>query len=704
MKNIKVAISDEFLTSFANIPKKQQNKVMDFFTKFKKNPDSGGINYEKIEKAKDKNIRSVRIDNTYRGILLKPQKGNTYVILWVDHHDKAYKWAINRTCRINPSTGSIQVMNIEDTFVDNDKPDYEESSESLFSGFKDKELLRVGVAEEMISFVRSIKDSDELDKAAFKLPREVYEALFFLSEGESLENVVRDITDPAENETVDTQDFEKALERSGSKRSFYVVENEFELQEILSAPLEKWRVFLHPSQRQIVEKNYNGPARVLGGAGTGKTVAAVHRAKYLATKVFNKDYDQILFTTFTKNLATDIESNLKKICDKETLRRIEVVNIDKWVNDFLRKNDYSFKIDYSNNSEHWQTALDSSIPDLDLSETFFREEWERVIQTQGITSLQEYYKASRVGRGVRLNRKMRKEIWPVFEEYRVLLNENNLKEPADALRDARILIENNPEMVSYKAVIVDESQDMSPEAFKLIKNIVPEKPNNIFIVGDAHQRIYQHKVVLSHCGINIIGRSKKLKINYRTTDETRKWAVKVLENIEIDDLDNGIDDQKGYKSLLHGDPPIIKEFKSFDDEVHYISDYLLNHEEDEIKNICLVVRKKKLLKQYEDALNNNGIKTYWVKPDEPDDLRKPGLRLATMHRVKGIEFEKVIIASVNEGIVPLNWYVKDSTDKTIKDDVDIRERSLLHVAATRAKKDVLVTCYGKKSRFLDVLN
>lgn len=701
MKDIKVAISAEFLTAFANIPKKQQNKVMDFFTKFKKNPDSGGINYEKIEKSKDKNIRSVRIDDTYRGILLKPEKGNVYVLLWVDHHDKAYQWAKSKACRINPNTGSIQVMDVEEISLTKKEKAQEEKIANLFDDFSDRELFKIGVPKEILSLVRSISSPSDLDGVSSKLPQEVYEALFFLSEGESLENVVRDVIEAAKIEAVDTDDFETALMQSDSKRRFYVVEDEFELQEILSAPLEKWRVFLHPSQRKIVEKNYNGPARVLGGAGTGKTVAAVHRAKYLACKIFNKEHDKILFTTFTKNLAIDIESSLKKICDKETLRKIEVVNLDKWVSNFLLKNDYNFTIDYFNKGhELWQRAVDASIPDFDLPESFYREEWERVIQAQGVTSLSDYFKASRVGRGVRLNRKMRKDIWPVFEEYRILLNENNLKEPVDAIRDARMLLENNPGLVSYKSIIVDEAQDMSPEAFKLICNIAPDKENNIFIVGDAHQRIYQHKVVLSHCGINIMGRSRKLKINYRTTEETRAWAVKILENVEIDDLDDGFDNQKGYKSLMHGTPPVVKEFSDFRKEVSYISDYLESLNDDEIRNVCLVLRYKKLIDQYERALSDKNIITFRVKRDVSDDLKQPGIRLATMHRVKGLEFDRVIIASVNEGIIPLNQYVEDSTDYTIKNDADVRERSLLYVASTRAKKEVFITCYGKRSKFI----
>jgi DNA helicase IV len=194
-------------------------------------------------------------------------------------------------------------------------------------------------------------------------------------------------------------------------------------------------------------------------------------------------------------------------------------------------------------------------------------------------------------RATRLNRKTRKLIWTVFEEYRILVNEEGLREGADAMRDARLLLRDKEPSLPYRAIIVDEAQDMGTQAFKLIRQMIPKEcQNDIFIVGDAHQRIYRHKVVLGQCGINIIGRGKKLRVNYRTTDETRKWAVGLLKNIKVDDLDGGIDDQNGYKSLLHGSLPKVKTFGTFQEEINYIAEYLNQMEKKgiSIKEICRV--------------------------------------------------------------------------------------------------------------------
>jgi superfamily I DNA/RNA helicase/mRNA-degrading endonuclease RelE of RelBE toxin-antitoxin system len=704
---VKLAISDDFLFSFSRIPRNQQTKVLEFVNKFRSDPTLPGINYEKIQGARDPNLRSVRIDQAYRGIVLRPEKGNVYVLLWVDHHDKAYSWATNKVCGINPETGSVQIVDVTSVPVglDMEPPAGEEPKKGLFDGVHDRHLIRMGIPEIQLPLVRSIRTEEELDRAVEVLPQEGAEALYMLASGYSVEDAFRELEITAEPETVDTSDFSKALDAPDSRRRFFVVEDDLELSAILEAPLEKWRVFLHPSQRKLVERDWNGPVRVLGGAGTGKTVAAMHRARWLALNRFTGRNDRILFTTFTRNLAADIRENLTKICPQEALARIEVVNLDKWVSDFLKRNGYRYDIDYGPRiMPLWETALSLAPSELRLDATFYREEWERVVQPSAATSMNEYIKAPRVGRGIRLNRKDRLAVWPVFEEYRALLNENGLREAIDAMRDARLLLESKGDILAYKAVIVDEAQDMGAEAFRLIRQMIPggDRKNDLFIVGDAHQRIYRHKVVLNQCGVSVRGRSRKLRINYRTTEENRRWAVNLLEGLSIDDLDGGQDDQKGYKSLLHGLVPQVRIFSSFAEEVAHVAAYLKDMEANgqPPSSVCLVARTNELLKQYEAALKELGMGTYFIRRSEAEDLRVPGLRLATMHRVKGLEFDRVIIAGVNEGMVPYEGVASSSSDPVVQRESEVQERALLYVAATRAKKEVLVTTHGTPSRFL----
>ena len=699
----RVAISADFLDAFADIPRSQQSKVRKFVEKFKANPTSPGINYEKISSFKDPKLRSIRIDQAYRGIVLKPDAGDVYMLLWVDHHDDAYQWAENKVYSIHPETGGLQVFDTEEVARAPRKEEPEEEDTGLYAEHRDRELVQLGVPEPLMPLVRSIETEEDLDRMQPHLPQEAYEALFLLAAGDPPERVYRQMLEMRQvrAEEVDTEDYEAALENPDTQRRFRVVDDELELAEILSAPLEKWRVFLHPSQRRYVEMNANGPVRVLGGAGTGKTVVAMHRAKYLVENVFDGPDQRLLFTTFTRNLAADIEENLAKICSPETLGSIEVVNLDRWVSEFLRRQGYDYEIDYGRRTEDlWDDAMTLAPEEVGLPRSFYREEWEQVIQPHEILELRDYLRVARTGRGTRLSRGQRKEIWPVFEEYLALLNEKRLREPDGAMRDARMLLEKKGEILPYRSIVVDEAQDLGRQAYLLIRQMVPQQPQDIFIVGDAHQRIYRHPIVLGRCGIDIVGRGRRLRINYRTTEQNRRWAVQLLEGVSFDDLDGGEDTHAGYKSLLHGVDPEVHGFNTFSEEIGYICSYVESLEEVDRKRVCLVARTNQLVEQYDGALKARGIKTYPIRRSEAEDRAAPGVRLATMHRVKGLEFDRVLIASVNDGVIPLPRALEDAASEADREMLETRERSLLYVAVTRARREVKVTSYGGPSRFL----
>jgi len=695
---MKVAISSDFFTALSKLPRTQMNKTIRLVEKFKNDPTSPGLNYEKIGQGADNRIYSLRVDGTYRVILFKPQKGDVYILLWVDHHDEAYNWAKRHRCSIHPQTGSLQILQVEHSVTsENNKT---ESKETFFKKFKDRELLRLGVPESMLELVKNIDSEEELDAIREQLPEEAYEGLFYLLAGDSYEEVLQYLALERIEEKVDTEDFAKALENANSRRRFYVVdESDVDLISMLNAPLEKWRVFLHPTQRALVYRDWNGPVRVLGGAGTGKTVVAMHRAKWLAANLPGDG--KILFTTFTKNLALDIYENLKMICSEDELTRIEVKNLDQWVYEFLYKNGYRDRIAYGEETKPlWEEALTVASSKLSLPESFFKEEWERVVQPQSVMTLSDYLRASRVGRGTRLNRAQRKMVWEVMEEYRYLLQKHHIKEPDDAMRDARILVKEGYLDNLYDAIVVDEGQDFSAQAFRLLRSLVREGKNDLFIVGDAHQRIYGHKVVLGQCGIKIVGRSRKLKLNYRTTDEIRKWAVRIFESCEIDDLDNGIDKQNDYKSLYHGPAPEIKKFETYKEELEAIKTHVNTLlEEDGNSKICLVLRTTKLRDQYAKDLQKMNIPIVVLEKNTKDDLEKVALRVATMHRVKGLDFDHIVIASAIKGIIPYetNYMIEDDS---IHNEILQKERALLYVAATRAKKTLLITGFGEMSSFV----
>lgn len=693
--NAKVAISSDFLTAFSKLPRSIQGKVTEFINKFRNDPLSPGINYEKLGNGVDKKIYSVRIDDAYRGIVAREQETGVYLLLWVDHHDEAYEWASRKRCNVNPKTGAVQVFDIQTI---NEQPE-KTSAETLFSKIDNNDLLSLGVPEEQLPFIRSLVDPDSFYNAKASIPSDAFEYLSWLVEGIPLAEVLEYAEEDQKN-SGGSNNLSDALNLPASLKSFVVVEGEDELRKIMSEPLEKWRVFLHPTQRRIVNRSYSGSARVLGGAGTGKTVVAMHRAKHLAANL--EKGQRILFTTFTANLAADIRENLKKICTIDELRKIEVIHLDAWVNGFLRESGFSAQIAYDEIPQLWEKAVAMANIDLPFDAGFYEEEWNRVVIAQEALSLEKYVKASRNGRGTRLDRRKRMLVWKVMECYQNLLKENQIRDINTAMYESSKLLASGGNRPRYAHVIVDEGQDFSDNAFRLLRALVgEEKPNDIFIVGDAHQRIYRNRPTLSKCGINVRGRSSILKINYRTTEEIRKYAFALLNGISFDDLDDGVDLGDRCQSLTHGEAPIVREFKDASGERNFIVGEIKKLITGGVSpaDICLVARTKKLVDDYISELTRAGIRSYAIKRNKTDDRSFDGVRAATMHRVKGLEFQYVFVAAVNNRIVPLASAI-NKTDAVSEAESITSEKCLLYVALTRAQKAAYITCYGKRSEFL----
>ena len=691
-----MAMSVEFLAAFGRLPSAQQRGVRTLISRFNANPAASGLNYERIQGA-DTAMRSLRIDRDYRAIVAKPQRGSIHLLLWADKHDDAYNWATRHRCDINPATGALQVYLPREDAPAN-APDAAAPPAGAFAGLKDRELMRLGVPEAMLAEVRGVAGESALDAIQERLPTEAYESLFLHLAGESYEQLVREREPP---DVVDTGDFEAALKRPESRMRFAVAADEMELEAMLNAPLERWRVFLHPSQRRVVERDWNGPVRLLGGAGTGKTVVAMHRARWL---VRTAPESRVLFTTFTRNLAADIEHNLGAICSPAEMKRIEVTNLDRWVVRFLKMRRYDFRLQFNRDPEAWQIALDAKPPALDLPDAFFDDEWEQVIQAADVQDKETYLRVSRTGRGTRLARSERALVWPVFAEYRAQLAERGVKEVDDAYRDAAALLAAEPpaagEFGNYDAVIVDEAQDMGAPAFRLLRAVAPSGRNGLFITGDGHQRIYSgRRVVLGRCGIDIRGRSRKLRLNYRTTEQTRRWAAGLLAGRDIDDLDGGADDNRGIKSLTRGPEPQLAHFATREEHDAQLLAHIrdLQTQGQPLRGICVAARTSAERDATAQALA--GEIEHHVVGRGADDGGQDGVRVATMHRVKGLEFDHMVLASVNAGLVPLRQRGK-AADAAADASMETEERSLLYVAATRAKKSLVCLSFGTPSRFL----
>lgn len=681
--DVKIIVSNEVIKRLTVLPAAVQTKALEFMLKFQIDPRSPGINYETINAARDKNLRSVRIDHAYRGILFRAPQDNVFIWLHIDRHDDAYAWAIKRKMSINPINGALTLTNVD--FVEERIQRGPEPAavrqEPTFATLADRDLMALGVPAEMLPVARTVRSEGDLDALKQELPVEAYEGLFLVMAGDSVSSILMSRETRVDRQ-IDTEDYATAVERDESRSRFYVVEGENDLHEILSAPLEQWRVFLHPTQRRLATCKLSGPGRVLGGAGTGKTVLAMHRAKYLADGLAGSG-NKLLFTTFSTNLALDIEDGLKSICTDEQMGHIEVLNLDALVYRLLKARRYEHEIafDYEIKAKPvWEAAMVDLDPAVGVDRDFVRAEFEQVVLAQGLATRDAYREAPRRGRGVILSRKKRDTLWDIFENYRLQLSAKGLKEPDDAYRDACALLvgEGSP---PYAHAIIDETQDFGPQALRLIRALVPRGQNDLMFVGDGHQRIYaKNRASMTSCGIDIRGRAKKLYLNYRTTEEIRREAVSLLEGVAADDLDGNSDEILRYRSLMHGPRPQLIQDASMeairDGLVQFIQQALAENRD--IK-IGLMANTTKLFEQLARQVREAGYKVATVNQRERLSRKDAQIFAMTLHRAKGLEFDAVAIV----------------LDRQLND----RLRPLVYVGITRAKQMAQVY-FGKESKLL----
>ncbi len=701
------------MKSLRKLPDRVTAKFMDMMTRYMSDPSTKGLNLETVEGARDNSIKSLRVDQGYRAIAF--EVGWDIMFVHVNEHDKAYRWASGRRVKLDPTTNRIRVIEeiIPEVF---EAPASASEVPLLFSEVADKRLLALGVQSEELPAVRSVHSLDELEGSEERFDPMSFQVLYGLAAGYSDEEVysltgIGSTTEAQPSGTTSEVTFENLIETEESRQTIFIPETEEELRRFFEGELEGWRVFLHPEQRKFAYRDYNGPAMVRGGAGTGKTVVAMHRAKHIADQIKGdpqRTGERVLFTTFTTSLAQDILANLRTLCPEHLSSsppRIEVINLDRWVSQFLKRKKFERTVAYFGEErdrldESWRNVfLDHDLPE-GLSEDFVKAEWSQVVQAKGIQDQRSYFKVPRTGRGTPLDRKKRALLWDVFADYRARMISEGLAEPDDAYREAAEILTSEAPNLSYAAVIVDEAQDMGEQAFRLIRAIVPENsdgdPNTIFIVGDAHQRIYARRASMSSCGINIRGRSRRLKLNYRTTHEIRAWGVSILEGVTVDDLDDGTDTLDGYISLFHGPRPELSNFSSDKDELFGLVKWVKKTEQlgTQLSDIGILVNTRASVDQVQDSLNASNIDAITLKPNREDDRSVPGVRITTMHRAKGLEFFAVALPFLGKSKFPPSSVMNSAVDPADLQDSLNQHKSLLHVAATRAKKSLYVSWSG----------
>lgn len=692
-----LAIDKGFITDLAKMEKPVAKRVAEVFDEFDAATHSG-LHLEKINNARNPRFRSIRIDQAWRGIVLAPETGDVYTLLKVLHHDDAYAWAQRSNVSVNSATGGIEIR--DEAELDRQIPERaaaaKTASAPIFAHVKDGELTKLGIDDQVLAFARTVTDPAQLDAAKSFLPETQWDVLFGLAAGFTPDEVWADLGAQILDEPVDTEDIDAAILRSSDR--VVLVSGPDELMDVFAYPFATWRVYLHPTQRAVADATYKGPARVTGGPGTGKTVVALHRAHMLAKRGEGK----VLVTTFTSTLSETLQTGLDMLVDDEQAEsRIEVSHVDRIAHRVFRKaHGAPHLLGTEDEKALWAGLIDEL--GLTFTPVFLSEEWRQVVLARRISTADDYLAAKRTGRGRALGAVQRAQVWQAIWEFEQTLTQQGRWTHETIRREATRLLEESTDK-PFRHIIIDEAQDLSPDQWRLLRAAVAEAPDDIFIAGDTHQRIYDNRVSLREVGINIAGRSSRLNINYRTTAEILGWSLGLLRGEPIDDMEGGLDSIAGCKSQVHGKPPELSGHDSADTEAAFIATTVQDWIDNGIapSEIGIAVRAKWSASKFESALRKAGIDYVDLAKASDDD---DAVRIGTMHRMKGREFRCMCVAGVSATMVPAaNAITPIEDDKqTHQQDLE-RERCLLFVACTRAREELLITWHGEPSPFLTAL-
>ncbi|MBY8855411.1 UvrD-helicase domain-containing protein [Nocardia sp. CA2R105] len=710
-----LAFTDSFWETYDQLEKPIKSGVRKAMAKFRTlsiaelHADKG-LHLESVEKARDPRMRTIRITDFWRGVVLAPDDGSDiFLLLRVLPHDDAYGWAAKRLYTINTATRAVEVRDV--VAIEQLTPPLEEIAATaptlLFARWSDTVLRDLGIDAQVLRAARAISGRDQLDAFGGVLPQDQFEVLQFLAEGFSPEEIYRDVVAArrpvgAAPEGSDTL----ATAIANTRSRITLVTSSEELTEILDKPFAAWRVFLHPSQRRVAYRpSYNGPAQVSGGPGTGKTVVALHRVKHLLSR--SRD-TRVLLTTFTNALAGMLRENLALLLDdNEKLARVDVTTVDAFANRVVRELTGRTPSPISDMDERRLWRRIQRRLDLPWAEQFLAQEFRQVILAQAITTEAEYLRADRRGRGSALREPQRTQLWKAIEEFRTELNATGKTTHLQiCARAAELLDTTGRGERPYDHVVVDEAQDLHPSQWRAVRAAVAERPDDLFITGDPHQRIYDSRVSLRTLGISVAGRSSRLRVNYRSTAEILAWSTGLMSGSAIEDLGgDGDDTLLGYRSLLHGNRPHRSGYENEQAEVaalvervrEWIGQAVLPGE------IAVCARFNLLLDKVFDHLNAAGIAAVKVKDRPGADV--DGVRLASMHAMKGLEFRCVAVVGATASAIP---FAKEITPAEVDSQQHandlLKERCLLFVACTRAREQLSVSWSGRPSPFLSAVS
>jgi len=681
-------IADTFTDSLAKRTGQEQKAIKTTAFDLQLNPESPAMHFHKLDNAKDPHFWSVRVNLDLRLIIHKTN--SSLLLCYVDHHDDAYRWAERRKLETHPKTGAAQWVEVRERIEE--IPKYVEVERPappkplLFAGLVKEDLLGYGVPAEWLDDVRQATEDTVLDLADH-LPSEAAEALLNLAVG-----VTPQVAAPV---TVDTDPFE----HPDAQRRFRVVKDVEEFRRALDYPWEKWTLFLHPAQRRLVERAYAGPARVSGSAGTGKTVVALHRAVYLAR---TNPEARILLTTFSESLAQALHTKLRRLISNEPrmAERLEVVAMNAIGLRLYGLNVGRPQIVSQAQLEHLLAEAAGQVKAQAFNPHFLLTEWQHVVDAWQLNTWKAYRDVVRLGRKTRLPEKQRVLLWSIFERVRAGLKAEGLLTYSDLFSQlATTLAANHP---PFEFAVVDEAQDISVAQLRFLAALGAGQPDRLFFAGDLGQRIFQQPFSWKALGVDIRGRSRTLRINYRTSHQIRRQADQLLDPA-LSDVDGNTEERCGTISIFNGPQPTIQVFDTPEDEIEITSQWLQKRSAEGLlpHEIGVFVRSAAELDRAQKVVERAGLP--FKRLDETIETSSGNVSISTMHLAKGLEFRAVVVMACDDEVIPSQERIETITDEADLEEVYNTERHLLYVACTRARDQLLVTGVDPASEFLDDL-
>lgn len=692
---IEFRIAATFTSALARLGAAEQKAAKTTAFDLQMDPTAPGLKFHRIDRSRDPHFWSVRVSGDIRIIIHKTEA--SFLLAYVGHHDDAYTWAERRRIEAHPRTGAIQIIVTPERAELIVTPPAVAPQPELplapvqpvppalpFQSLSAEDLLTIGVPPDWIETVLQATE-DAFLALADHLPAEAAEAL--------LEYIVTGRL-PRPVPVVPANPFA----HPDALRRFRVVENQETLALALDAPWEQWAIFLHPSQRGVAERSYNGPARTSGSAGTGKTVVALHRAARLARR---SPDGKVLLTSFSLPLANALSRKLAVLLgeDSPALRQVTVAPY-RTVADELYQLAFGRRAMVASDEQVEDAVAKAAeaVGAKGFTLRFLISEWRHVVDAWQIADVAAYATVPRLGRKNRMSAGQRERLWPVFAAVRASIAKRGLATwPEIYGRTAAFHM--GREAKPFTHIVVDESQDLGVAELRFLAAIAPSTPDALFFAGDLGQRIFQQPFSWSTLGVEVRGRSSTLTVNYRTSHQIRRAADRLLPTA-VQDVDGNADERNRTVSVFNGPPPEVQQFDTELAEIARVSAWIKQAEADGIlpSEIGIFVRTRDQLPRARGAVETAGLR--WLELSERDQDAGGSVSVGTMHLAKGLEFKAVAVMACDDGVLPLQSRLASVADETELDDVYETERHLFYVACTRARDRLLVSSVRPGSEYV----